>query len=233
MKAELTHETLLTLLDYNPETGAFVRKAVIGSRSDCLGATVETVSECRHPARVVWLSGSRYFGSRLAWFYVHGTWPERKLYYRDGDRLNCSIGNLVQAEPRLLRRKRDKVAARTARRAGYGERASAAVKDSELRARFGIALEDYVGLLEKQRGVCAICERPETTTFRGALRRLCVDHNHETGAVRGLLCHMCNVGLGNFRDDTDLLDRATAYLRLHAQPDNVLPLRKRANSHEG
>jgi len=64
-----------------------------------------------------------------------------------------------------------------------------------------------------QNGVCAICSGGETVKTRGTLRRLAVDHDHETGKVRGLLCNRCNNGLGNFRDDPDLLREAIAYLQ--------------------
>ena len=65
----------------------------------------------------------------------------------------------------------------------------------------------YEAMLAQQNGVCAICEtRPDD-------RPLCVDHDHATGEVRGLLCHSCNVGLGNYKDDPRRTRRATAYLK--------------------
>jgi len=62
-------------------------------------------------------------------------------------------------------------------------------------------------MLDEQEGVCAICRRPPS-----AMTHLAVDHDHSTGVVRGLLCGACNLGLGNFRDDPDLLWRANQYL---------------------
>jgi len=61
----------------------------------------------------------------------------------------------------------------------------------------------YEKLLQEQQGRCAICR---------AKRELVVDHNHDTGAVRGLLCYPCNVGLGCFADDEYVLRRALKYL---------------------
>ena len=78
--------------------------------------------------------------------------------------------------------------------------------------RYGITLEDYNTLLEQQNGVCAICKNPETLTVKGKIVNLSVDHCHDTGVVRGLLCRSCNVGLGNFRDDVNLLETAISYL---------------------
>jgi hypothetical protein len=80
---------------------------------------------------------------------------------------------------------------------------------------FGITPAQYHALFEKQAGVCAICGKPETKTVKGTLAYLSVDHDHETGAIRGLLCDKCNGGIGHFNDDIALLERAVAYLRSH------------------
>ena len=78
---------------------------------------------------------------------------------------------------------------------------------SELKRKYGITLEQYELLYEQQGGLCAICHKE---CSRGTL--LAVDHDHATGAVRGLLCRRCNLGLGNFRDSTTLLYQAIVYL---------------------
>lgn len=87
-------------------------------------------------------------------------------------------------------------------------------KDLHLRTTFGIDLDQYKDMLDDQKGVCAICGNPETSTFRGKLRHLGVDHCHSTGKVRGLLCNDCNVALGWFKDDTKRLRQAIRYLNL-------------------
>lgn len=84
---------------------------------------------------------------------------------------------------------------------------------SNLKKLYGITVEEYDALFEKQGGVCAICGEPETLVKRGQLYRLAVDHDHETGAVRGLLCSSCNRGLGLFKDNPDVIARALEYLR--------------------
>jgi hypothetical protein len=78
---------------------------------------------------------------------------------------------------------------------------------TRVRAMYGMEPKDYVALYERQRGKCAICQK-EPTTQRG----LHLDHCHETGAIRGLLCHNCNVALGCLNDDTALMVRAIKYL---------------------
>lgn len=74
-------------------------------------------------------------------------------------------------------------------------------------------VDDYERMLVEQGGVCASCGRPETVrNARGDIRPLAVDHDHETRAVRGLLCQLCNQGIGCFRDDPTRLQQAIAYL---------------------
>jgi hypothetical protein len=77
-----------------------------------------------------------------------------------------------------------------------------------LRTRYGLTLDDYKTMLAAQGGVCAICREPSTSAW-GSLH---VDHDHDTGRVRGLLCEACNVGLGNFKDDPARLRAAAVYL---------------------
>ncbi|MDR7274568.1 endonuclease VII domain-containing protein [Catenuloplanes atrovinosus] len=96
-------------------------------------------------------------------------------------------------------------------RAGYGsyrkpchnargresrERLHGGSRECHLRRRYGIG----------QDGVCAICDAPDPEH---------VDHDHRTGAVRGILCFNCNGGLGQFRDNIAYLDRAITYLKGH------------------
>lgn len=86
-----------------------------------------------------------------------------------------------------------------------------------LRRDYKISEAEYEALNLKQGGLCLICEKSETKTHRdGSLLRLSVDHNHATGNVRALLCQACNVGLGSFKDDPQLLIQAAAYLKSFA-----------------
>lgn len=79
--------------------------------------------------------------------------------------------------------------------------------DKALLKRYGATLDTYAEMLEAQKGVCAICGKPPTD------RRLHLDHDHQTGKLRGLLCMLCNQGLGRFRDDAALLTSAIRYLQ--------------------
>lgn len=72
-----------------------------------------------------------------------------------------------------------------------------------LRKRYGIEPEQFDGLVAEQGGICAICREAAPTHL---------DHDHETGRVRGVLCVSCNNGLGLFRDDIARLRQALNYL---------------------
>ena len=77
-----------------------------------------------------------------------------------------------------------------------------------LKRSFGITVEQYDELFEKQNGCCAVCEKHQDN-FR---TRLAVDHNHKTGEIRGLLCNNCNRRfIGRYTDGT-LFERAAVYL---------------------
>ena len=90
-----------------------------------------------------------------------------------------------------------------------------------MKHRFGITLNDYKRMLLEQKGVCAICGNPETTAHRKTgdkIRALAIDHDHETGNVRELLCYKCNTGIAQFRENIVYLANAIAYLQKHSSP---------------
>jgi len=85
--------------------------------------------------------------------------------------------------------------------------ASAASHAAAIKKTFGITAKEYDAKLQEQGGRCAICQS------RPVSQRLAVDHNHQTNAVRGLLCKRCNHDLlGAAHDDVAILRRAVAYL---------------------
>jgi hypothetical protein len=78
--------------------------------------------------------------------------------------------------------------------------------------RYGVTKEKYQTMLDDQDGVCAICGKPESRLSKGVISTLSVDHDHDTGEVRGLLCSKCNQGLGFFGDSAENLSNAIDYL---------------------
>lgn len=77
-----------------------------------------------------------------------------------------------------------------------------------LKNRFGISIAQFDKLLKLSDGTCQICREPESRR-----RRLSLDHNHETGAIRGWLCDRCNKVLGQIKDSVEKLESAIAYLK--------------------
>lgn len=94
-------------------------------------------------------------------------------------------------------------------RAKNHDQALALDAKSQLKRRYGLTPEQFESLLNSQDLSCAICG---TTKNGGGAHRMCVDHDHETGNVRGLLCHRCNRALGLFGDSETLLQSAIDYL---------------------
>ena len=89
--------------------------------------------------------------------------------------------------------------------------------DYHLKTNYGMPIEEYRKIAEMQEYKCKICSREFMRDIEmdkeTKYSRLVVDHNHDTGAIRGLLCHKCNLGLGMFQDDLQLLLKAYDYLK--------------------
>ena len=79
-----------------------------------------------------------------------------------------------------------------------------------LKLDHGITIEQFELLAKKQHGVCAICKSPPSKQNRK--KRLCIDHCHKTGKIRGLLCSKCNHGIGLFGDDKAIIVSAVNYI---------------------
>jgi len=84
--------------------------------------------------------------------------------------------------------------------------------------KLGVCNVKYEEMLAKQKGVCAVCGcKLESSRYT----KLCVDHNHTTGKIRGLLCTACNTAIGLMKDSTHRLANAIAYLQLNDSQDIV------------
>lgn len=86
-----------------------------------------------------------------------------------------------------------------------------------LKSKYGLTVDEYEAMLAAQGGRCAICGQRETTPRLGKVRNLVIDHDHETGKVRGLLCSTCNMGVGLFQESPDILETAADYLRAYGK----------------
>jgi hypothetical protein len=95
----------------------------------------------------------------------------------------------------------------------YDKRDKEEIREKAWERRYGIKREWYDTVLKIQGGCCAICK--STEVGRKGHTYFHVDHDHDTGEVRGLLCDLCNRGLGYFKDNSKLLLEASNYLEKH------------------
>ena len=139
---------------------------------------------------------------------------DRAYYAANGEKMRARMRTYRATHAQQIKERRS--AYRQANREAINERRRAnrqALKqnndpsrwNADLKRLYGISVVEYDALLAKQGGVCAICRKHSK-------RRLCVDHCHLTGTVRGLLCDRCNLGLGYLKEDQASLVAALAYL---------------------
>lgn len=95
------------------------------------------------------------------------------------------------------------------KRGGVAEKQRA----SSTKSKYGVEWSVVQNMHKDQEGSCAICQTSISLLVGGDRATVaCVDHCHATGAVRALLCNLCNSGLGKFKDNADFLRKAAAYL---------------------
>jgi hypothetical protein len=149
---------------------------------------------------------------RAYWHNYYLTHPKRGERMRARSR---AIHEVVRTSPEFVARLQAKRVAEAARRLMH----PAKLRAEWRRHTYGIEPEEYDALFTKQHGVCAICGRPETVMLRGKVKELGVDHDHLTDAIRGLLCHSCNLMLGYAKDTIAFLRAAIIYLEKHNKMD--------------
>lgn len=93
---------------------------------------------------------------------------------------------------------------------GYYKKDPSAYKWRNIKNTFGLSKEDFFNILEKQDSKCALCNKPFVGLGGNILH---IDHCHETGRIRGLLCMPCNVGLGMLGDNEEGLAKALKYVK--------------------
>ncbi len=91
-------------------------------------------------------------------------------------------------------------------------------RNANRKAKYGITEEEFSKIFQDQKGLCACCEVELTDDFvaRHSKTKLVIDHCHKTGKVRGLLCTMCNKGIGLLGDNAEGLHKAYTYLKTFA-----------------
>jgi hypothetical protein len=131
--------------------------------------------------------------------------------HKDGRRRDCKeCMNAYRRERYKSPEVRDRIKGNTKR---WNEANPLAWKQAYLMRTYNITLDEYQALYDAQGGCCALCRNPEQIVGSGKGKSmLAVDHDHETGKVRGLLCFRCNTSLGAFGDSVEGLRRAIAYI---------------------
>lgn len=130
---------------------------------------------------------------------------------RDGLHSVCIVCHLANSKKRRElpeNKERARLAQEKWRKNPKNKRANLS---SAYKAKYGITLDSYEEMLEKQDRKCYICGNE--ANYNG--KPLYVDHCHDSGKVRKLLCQHCNSGLGMFRDNPELLIKAADYVKEH------------------
>jgi len=91
----------------------------------------------------------------------------------------------------------------------HPEKAKFFCKRANIKRNYGLSWDAYLALLESQNYKCVICKQEINIDIKHSVH---VDHDHNTGRVRGILCSTCNLGLGNFKDNIEFLKSAIDYL---------------------
>lgn len=191
----------------------------------------------KHPLYITWMSAKRSkvlceeWSEFDAFLKAVGEKPgdgwrlyrkDTELPYQEG---NVQWRELVFTKEKYAPDELKKVRSDAKNKKARGEHNAEAHRRKTLLKHHGITIEQYNAMHNSQNGVCAICGRPETRSAghgKGAFP-LSVDHCHETRnsgkgkGIRSLLCQACNIGLGKFDDDPELLEKAAAYLRHHKE----------------
>lgn len=130
-------------------------------------------------------------------------------------RASCHPDRLRVTKDGLCQRCRDR---RYYETNGPRERRAAKRRPVAWRIKYGLTEQAYLAMNLAQGGLCAICRQAQATKQKS---RLCVDHCHQTGRVRGLLCDRCNRALGLFADSAERLDVAIKYLKDFTAPSDI------------
>lgn len=208
---ELTFEDLSEVLNYNANTGEFTWKAAISSRAkpgDRAGVWQRMQNGKDYYS--VTYRGRKLSGAQIAWLLYYGEWPDRSVFFIDGDTKNLKISNLKLAEYKAERIEKED-----------GSTRYKMSKDQQrhygLMRYYGLSIAEYAEMYRLQDGKCAVCHQPELSRDKqGNVRVLAVDHCHETGAVRELLCYACNSMLGQAKDNVEVLLAGAAYIKKHS-----------------
>jgi hypothetical protein len=191
---ETTAERIREVLNYNPVTGEFVWKIKQrGVKAGMRAGTVKKIGDKKN--KYIRVLGVEQSAGRLAWLFHYGDWPESRLEFKNGDASDTRIENILESRFSHGTRQDDPL---TQEEREERRKASNRRHDT---ARYGLSEDSRVAMEIEQDYCCAACGKRETGMLRGRVRRLAVDHCHQTGKVRQLLCVRCNASQGVLNDN--------------------------------
>ena len=205
-----THERVLEALDYNPATGIFKWKIRIAY--NVFAGMITGQNGKANGYSYIRLDNEEVTTARMAIFYMTGEWPDRRVRFVNGDKSDCRYENLTLYNGIAGEFDHKTREGRQAYQNAYRKLRPHIEKGRALRESFGLSLEQYQEMHDRQDGKCAICGQPETQLRDGKVKALAVDHCHSTGRIRGLLCSDCNTGIGKLKEDVEILQSAIRYL---------------------
>lgn len=210
-KMPLTFEQVDELIAYDPKAGLFTWKKAPsrGAKAgDECGRSMKG-TRAGYKYRYINVLHCSTPAARVAWLLTYGKWPETNLVFKDGDTQNLRIDNIKEAAFSSVKEIKG---GRRVYKMSHAEQ-----RHYGLKRYYGLSVETYNLMLAAQNGVCAICKGAEKyiPNGKGAPKPLSVDHNHTTGAIRGLLCSHCNYLIGFCKEDRNALLAAIKYLDKH------------------
>lgn len=135
-------------------------------------------------------------------------YPDKKSA-SSGKLSNDRLKKWRKENPEKLKEQRDRANAKLREKYKNDPEVRKKFRNRQLKRTYGITLEDYNNMLTSQDGKCKICGTDQCSSGKD----FAVDHNHETGEVRSLLCKKCNMGLGHFENNPDACKGLIRYLK--------------------
>lgn len=205
-------EAIERVIRYDPEQGRFYWKVAVGKN---VKPGMETgANPTNNGYRYVDYSGVAFPAQRLAWFMFYGSEATSRIKFKDGDKRNVRIDNLVLNRG-IAGTDHQTPEGRSEYQRAYRAKHRERFRHDERERKYGVDPDSYRAMLAAQGGKCAICKGDEPSTRGGKVLELAVDHNHTTGVVRDLLCSACNKMIGLANEDRERLLAAVRYLDKH------------------
>lgn len=210
-----TFDQVNELIAYDPLTGKFTWRKNVGRRIKAgaeAGTSRKSANRSSDPIksmgyRYICMFKSQTPAARVAWLLSYGVWPTRSIQFKDGNLDNLKIENLKEPAHEVI-----KIVGEDGKTKYRMPKEQ--FRKYNLKRYYGLSMQTYELMLAAQDGKCAICRGNETYQPRGYVgpKALSVDHNHETGEIRGLLCSNCNYMVGHCKENREVLLAGVAYL---------------------